>query len=124
MYRIKNLNYTSPAYFTKEMAIVNAKGTSWVEEVDENAPDFVPPTLTEEQEMILLPILARTAGREVRCCSCCGAPLKKGWYLNGEYACCDECAAELYDEKELEAHINDDSGHFFLTEWEDFFLDS
>ena len=59
-----------------------------------------------------------------RVCTNCGAQMTEGFYLNGEYACCRECAIALYGGDE-EAWLRDmeeeeydpGSTECFYTEW-------
>lgn len=36
-------------------------------------------------------------GQTVHVCHHCGKPMTEGYYLDGDYACSDECAIALYD---------------------------
>lgn len=65
---------------------------------------------------------------EVRCCDYCGKPMKKGYYLFGEYACSDECCLALFngDKEEMDESLSDDSGDndtYYWTEWESIYKD-
>lgn len=58
----------------------------------------------------------------LRFCDTCGAPMDTGFYLDGEYACCRECAIELCngDEKELDDLLSRyEYDDFYYTEWYD-----
>lgn len=64
----------------------------------------------------------------VRRCDHCGKPMKEGYYLGGEYACCDECALALYngDKEQMEedlSHAEEEDGECYWTEWESFYFD-
>lgn len=59
-----------------------------------------------------------------RVCDHCGALMHEGYFLNGEYACSDECAIELYNgnETQLRADLDEEaedlgSTDCFYTEW-------
>ena len=62
-------------------------------------------------------------GRELRVCDNCGGFMTEGYYLGGEYACCDDCAVELYDgdenqlRRDLEADEESGAGECYYTEW-------
>ena len=64
----------------------------------------------------------------LRRCNNCGTPMKKGYYLGGEYACSDECALALYGgnkaqmEEDL-SHADEDDGECYWTEWETYYND-
>ena len=54
--------------------------------------------------------------------------MKEGYYLGGEYACCDECALALYngDKEQMEedlSHAQEEDGECYWTEWESFYFD-
>lgn len=34
---------------------------------------------------------------DIRCCEQCGFPMIEGFYLAGEFACCEECCLKAYD---------------------------
>lgn len=67
--------------------------------------------------------------RKLRRCSHCGMPMKEGYYIDGQYACGNQCAIALYDgnkeqfneDLRLEEELNDDVVYY--TEWNDYFLD-
>ena len=59
-----------------------------------------------------------------RICSHCGKKMEEGYYLNGDYACSDECAIALYDgdEEELRRDLEEEdlecgSTDCYWTEW-------
>lgn len=65
---------------------------------------------------------------KIRVCGHCHTPMKKGYYLDGEYACCEECAIELYNGDK--AQFEEDTSHAdevwcetFYTEWESYVHD-
>lgn len=59
-----------------------------------------------------------------RVCSNCGVKMMEGYMLEGEYACCDECAIALYngDEEQFRSDIEEEwwspgSTNCLWTEW-------
>ena len=61
-----------------------------------------------------------------RICTNCGAKMKEGYMLAGEYACCDECAIALYkgDKEQLQSDLDEEwlspgSTDCIWTEWYD-----
>lgn len=60
-----------------------------------------------------------------RRCSHCGKPMKSGFYLDGEYACSEDCVKALYGggddawDKYL-ADYDDGNGECYYTEWESY----
>lgn len=66
---------------------------------------------------------------DVRMCDNCGLPMLKGYYLGGEFACCDECCLALYngDKAQMEedlSHACESDGDCYYTEWNSVFLDN
>jgi hypothetical protein len=64
----------------------------------------------------------------IRQCTVCGELMNDGYYLDGDYACCDKCRNEYYIENrgcktEEEAEkvyledYDDGDGDFYYTEW-------
>jgi len=59
----------------------------------------------------------------LRVCTNCGEFMVEGYYLDGDYACCDECAIELYN-GDADAFFNDienaeeEDCETYWTEWE------
>lgn len=55
--------------------------------------------------------------------------MKEGYYIDGEYACTEECAIALYDgdksafEYDLEQDEEHNYGIVYYTEWPDFELE-
>lgn len=63
-----------------------------------------------------------------RLCEHCGYPMKEGYYLGGEYACCEQCALALYDgdKDAMDAdlsHADEIDGECYWTEWDSIILD-
>lgn len=46
---------------------------------------------------------------DLRICNHCGFPIFEGYYLGGEYACCEQCAVELYqgDKEQFQQDLRD-----------------
>lgn len=130
-YQIISQGVKSATYHTREAAEYDAKqfvGYATVKEVTEDDPDFIPPAFSYEHEVSVLNLACEIDGIELRCCSNCGLPMKKGYYLGGEFACCDECALDLYngDKKQMEedlSHAFDNDAECYYTEWESFYFD-
>lgn len=129
-YQIEALGVRFAAYHTREMAEYDAKQfmSPSIHEVTEDTPGFIPPVYDYNHEVTLLGLACEIDGIELRCCSNCGLPMKKGYYLGGEYACCDECALDLYngDKKQMEedlSHAFDNDAECYYTEWESFYFD-
>ena len=62
---------------------------------------------------------------ELRYCDNCGKLMKKGYYLDGYYACSDECCLALYDgDKQLMqedlSYAGESNSEYYYTEWETF----
>ena len=62
---------------------------------------------------------------ELRYCDNCGKLMKKGYYLDGYYACSDECCLALYDgDKQLMqedlSYAGESNSEYYYTEWEAF----
>lgn len=57
----------------------------------------------------------------VRLCSHCGNLMLSGYYMDGEYACSDECCLALYNGDE-EA-MREDLSHAFEDEWECYYTE-
>ena len=62
-------------------------------------------------------------GKFLRVCSHCGKLMTSGYYLNGQYACSDECCLALYNgnKEEMEedlSHAHEDCADYYYTEWE------
>lgn len=60
----------------------------------------------------------------LRVCDVCGKLYHEGYYLDGDYACDDECAIELYKGDEFVfrtdlEHADEDDGNVYWTAWED-----
>lgn len=67
----------------------------------------------------------------IRRCSVCGKPMTEGYYLDGDYACSDECRNEWYmkhgdTRNDLEAAIKEyyqdseeDDSEYYWTDWEE-----
>lgn len=59
----------------------------------------------------------------IRCCEQCGFPMIEGFYLAGEFACCEECCLKAYDgdKKQMEedlSHAEEIDGECYWTEWD------
>lgn len=66
--------------------------------------------------------------KEIRRCDHCGKPMKKGYYLSGEYACSDECCLNLYHGNSKAMHddlskADTDDGECYHTEWESYYAE-
>ena len=53
----------------------------------------------------------------------CGFPMIEGFYLAGEFACCEECCLKAYDgdKKQMEedlSHAEEIDGECYWTEWD------
>lgn len=65
----------------------------------------------------------------VRVCDNCGRPMIEGYYLGGEFACCEECCLALYggDKAQMEedlSHAEEDDCETYWTSWDgNYFLD-
>ena len=64
----------------------------------------------------------------LRFCDHCGLPMTEGYYLAGEYACCDECALVLYNGNEAQmkedlSHAEEEDGECYWTEWDSIYFD-
>lgn len=85
--------------------------------------------LLEITDVEVVTLTAETLDVEIRKCSTCGKPMKEGYYIDGEYACCEECAIALYDgdkaqfEDDLEQDEIHNYGVVYYTEWPDFDLE-
>lgn len=59
----------------------------------------------------------------IRCCEQCGFPMIEGFYLAGEFACCEECCLKAYhgDIEQMEedlSHAEEIDGECYWTEWD------
>lgn len=64
----------------------------------------------------------------IRLCEVCGLPMFEGYYLDGEYACDEECCLEKYngDKAQMEedlSHAEENFGECYWTEWDSVFFD-
>lgn len=65
---------------------------------------------------------------DIRVCDNCGLPMSEGYYLGGEFACCDRCCLDLYkgDKAQMEedlSHADEDGSDCYYTEWDSIFFD-
>ncbi len=64
---------------------------------------------------------------DIRVCDACGLPMSEGYYLGGEFACCDRCCLDLYkgDKAQMEedlSHACESDGDCYYTEWDSIFF--
>lgn len=60
---------------------------------------------------------------DIRICEQCGFPMLEGYYLAGEYACCEECCLQSYggDRKQMDEdlkHAASPNGECYWTQWD------
>lgn len=64
----------------------------------------------------------------IRQCSVCGELMQEGYYLDGNYACCDSCRIDYYmthrgcntaeeAKKAYEKDYQEDDSNFYYTQW-------
>lgn len=77
----------------------------------------------EKYDKVVTVLYTNTDPEYVRFCEQCGFPMVEGFYLAGEFACCEECCLKAYDgdkeqmEEDL-SHAEEIDGECYWTEWD------
>lgn len=77
----------------------------------------------EKYDKVVTTLYFNTDPDKVRFCEQCGFPMVEGYYLAGEFACCDECCLKAYggDKEQMEedlSHADEPDGECYWTEWD------
>lgn len=78
----------------------------------------------EKYDKVVDALYKTTNPSQIRFCEQCGFPMVEGYYLGGEYACCEQCCVKAYGydtdqmQKDL-SHSNEPDSEYYWTEWPD-----
>lgn len=107
----KNLQKLTDFQFGCLMAYFKAKSLTGLARAIMDAPTNIKEELMDTYDW-----------QNVRICSHCGKFMDEGYYLDGEYACSDECAIAVYDGDEKQfrddvSHAEEDGCETYWTDW-------